>query len=171
MSYRELLAGCGNNRKKKITCELFPDEWSSLTTLDIDDAVGADVIHDLAVTPYPFDDNSFDEIHAYECIEHFGRQGDWKGFLEQFGEFYRILKPGGLFVATVPMWDSPWAWGDIGHTRVIPKESLIYLRRGEYEQLGKTAMTDYRRWLKCDFETLVVSETEHQMAFILKALK
>lgn len=172
MSYRELLLGCGNDRIKKISCELFQQEWASLTTLDVDAGVKPDVVHDLNVTPYPFEDNSFDEIHAYEVLEHIGRQGDWRAFFDQFGELYRILKPGGLLVGTVPMWDSPWAWGDPGHTRVIPKQAFIYLRREEYAlQIGKTAMADYRQWLKCDFETLVASETEHQMGFILKALK
>ena len=169
--YRELLVGCGNARKKNVSFEDIRSEWASLTTLDIDQGVKPDVVHDLSVLPLPFEDNSFNEIHAYEVLEHCGRQGDWKFFLDQFGEFWRILKPGGYFIATCPMWDSPWAWGDPGHTRVITKGSLIFLNREEYSQIGNTAMTDYRQWLKCDFETVAVQENEHQMAFVLKARK
>lgn len=171
VEYRELLIGCGNARKKVVTFDKIQKDWSNLTTLDIDPGVKPDVVHDLNNVTLPFPGNSFDEIHAYEVLEHCGRQGDWQFFIEQFNEFYRILKPGGYFVATCPMWDSPWAWGDPGHTRVITKNSLIFLNREEYNQIGKTAMTDYRPWLLCDFETLAVQETEHQLAFVLKARK
>lgn len=169
--YAELLVGCGNARKKAVSFDRIDKEFSNLTTLDIDPSTKADVVWDLNVLPLPFADNSFDEIHAYEVLEHCGRQGDWKFFLDQFGEFWRILKPGGYFIATCPMWDSPWAWGDPGHTRVITKNSLIFLNREEYQQIGDTAMTDYRPWLTCDFETIAVDEAEHRMAFVLRARK
>ena len=171
LEYRELLIGCGNARKKVVAFDKIDREWSNLTTLDVDQSCKPDVVHDLNVLPLPFLDNSFDELHAYEVLEHCGRQGDWKFFLDQFGEFYRILKPGAFLIATCPMWDSPWAWGDPGHTRVITKNSLIFLNREEYSQIGQTAMTDYRPWLKCDFETVAVQENEHQMAFVLRARK
>lgn len=167
----ELLIGCGNHRGKLLSFEGIPSTWTDLTTLDIDPGTGCDVVHDLNVMPYPFADESFDEIHAYEVLEHCGRQGDWQFFFAQFAEFYRLLKPKGYFVATVPMWDSPWAWGDPGHTRLIAKESLIFLNQKEYQQAGKTAMTDYRPWWKGDFETLAVQETEHRLAFVLQAVK
>jgi SAM-dependent methyltransferase len=171
MSYRELLLGCGNNREKRISVKDKPNEWQSLTTLDWDIDCKPDVRHDLNVLPYPFEDNEFDEIHAYQCLEHVGKQGDAWFFFSQFFEFWRILKPGGLFFAMVPMWDSPWGYGDPSHTRVIPKESLVFLDRNAYEQIGRTSMTDFRRIWKGDFETLHVEEGEHEMGFILKAKK
>jgi SAM-dependent methyltransferase len=167
----ELLIGCGSNLRKKVTFEGIASEWTKLTTLDCDPEVKPDVVHDLNVLPYPFDDGQFGEIHAYEVLEHCGRQGDWRFFFDQFAEFHRLLKPGGYFIGTVPMWDSPWAWGDPGHTRVITRGSLVFLNREEYSQLGKTAMTDYRPWLKCDFVTRAVTETEHMMGFVLQARK
>lgn len=167
----ELLIGCGNDRRKKISFKEISADWSDLVTLDVDAGVNPDVVHDLNVLPYPFADSTFGEIHAYECLEHCGRQGDWRFFLDQFGELWRILKPGGYLIATVPMWDSPWAWADPGHTRVIAKASLVFLNREEYTQVGTTAMTDYRPWLTCDFVTIAVTETEHNMAFVLQARK
>lgn len=167
---RALLIGAGNDRRRKVSWG-DSQAWDELVTLDIDPSTKPDVVHDLDVMPYPFADESFDEIHAYEVLEHTGTQGDWRFFLDQFAEFYRILKPGGFFVATVPMWDSPWAWGDPGHRRVITKGSLIFLDRSEYDQIGKTAMTDYRPWLRCDFEPIALKEDADMFGFVLQARK
>ena len=169
---RELLIGCGNNRSKKVRHGDISADWSNLTTLDMDPDTKPDVLHDLDVLPYPFDDNTFDEIHAYEVLEHCGKQGDWKGFFAQFTELHRILKPDGLLIATVPMWDSPWAWGDPGHTRVITSGTLAFLSQRFYEmEVGHTNATDYRHVYKGNFELAAINEGEHQMGFVLKAVK
>ena len=172
MSYRELLIGCGNDRRKAIRHGNIEQDWQNLTTLDIDPACKPDVVHDLNVLPYPFADDEFDEIHAYEVLEHFGRQGDWRGFFAQFSELHRILKPGGLLCATVPMWDSPWAWGDPGHTRIITKDTLAFLSQKCYgDAVGNGPLTDYRSVYTADFEPVASNESEHRFGFILKAIK
>jgi hypothetical protein len=169
---RELLLGCGNTRAKAVRHGDMSEQWSHLTTLDIDPECGADVIHDLNITPYPFPDNAFTEIHAYEVLEHFGRQGDWRSFFEQFSELYRILEPDGLLCATVPAWDSPWAWGDPGHVRVITEGTLAFLSQKVYAaEVGKGPLTDYRSVWKGDFELIAANNGEHRYGFILQAKK
>lgn len=168
---RELLIGCGNNRVKKVNGSWTAPNWENLTTLDIDPTTKPDVVHDLDVLPYPFDDNTFDEIHAYEVLEHCGRQGDWKFFFAQFHEFWRILKPDALLVATVPLYNNEWAWGDPGHTRVITPGSLIFLDQREYVQIGESSMTDYRPWWKGDFQIFAKIEKDPSFGFILRAIK
>ena len=168
----ELLLGCGNNLTKKIKFDGVPDDWTDLVTLDFDDSCGPDIVHDLNNIELPFSDDLFDEIHAYEVLEHLGKQGDWRFFFDQFQEFYRVLKPGGYFIGTVPMWDSEWAWGDPGHTRCLPACSFIFLSQDEYtNQVGKTAMTDYRSHYSADFELLGKSEEGDTLAFILRVKK
>lgn len=172
MSYRELLIGCGNSRSKRIKHGAAPHEWQALTTLDVDPSCSPDVAHDLNVFPYPFADGAFDEVHAYECLEHCGRQGDWQFFFAQFAELHRILKPDGLLCGTVPAWDSPWAWADPGHTRVLPKEAFYLLHRPLYDaEVGVTAITDYRAALGGSFTPLAFNESEHQLGFVLQAKK
>lgn len=166
----ELLIGAGNSRKKKI--HMDNTEWKKLVTLDYDPNTEVDVYHDLELFPYPFDDNLFDEIHAYEVLEHTGAQGDWGFFFDQFNEFHRILKPDGLFFASVPKWDSVWAFGDPSHKRVLSHASLTFLSQAEYkEQVGKTAMSDFRDIYKGDFSCVWYKYEGDNFYFILKAIK
>lgn len=164
----ELLIGCGNSRVKRLDKDRS-NEWKNLYTLDMDAACHPDIVWNIDNLPLPFDDEAFEEIHAYEVLEHSGKQGDWKFFFEQFAEFWRILKPGGYFYATVPMWDSEWAWGDPGHTRVITPGTLVFLSQKEYSnQIGRTNMTDYRSTWHHDFEIVGTQETNNQLCFVLK---
>lgn len=167
----ELLLGCGNRRDKRLTDEGLgiPVIWEELVTLDMNPKTGADVVHDLNDLPYPFDDGTFDEIHAYDVLEHCGRQGDWRFFFDQFAEIWRILKPDGVFCAICPVWNSVWTWGDPGHTRVISEGSIAFLSQSHTaKQIGTTSMTDYRFYWKRDFEVLATSKKGHNFAFVLR---
>ena len=167
----ELLIGCGNSRDKRLKPRAN-DSWTELVTMDHDPQCGADVIHDLEDLPWPFADNSFDEVHAYEVLEHLGRQGDYRAFFAHFGEIYRILKPAGILAATCPSWKSIWAWGDPSHTRIISQASLVFLSQAEYQkQIGKTAMTDFRWLWKGDFEAIHIADNGEQFTFGLMAHK
>ena len=168
---KQLLIGCGNSRRKKLTLDDTWD-WSDLTTLDHDPNCGADVAHDLESLPWPFADDTFDEVHAYEVLEHLGKQGDYTAFFAHFAEIYRVLKPGGTLMATVPAWDSVWAWADPSHTRVIAPESLVFLDRTQYaRQIGKTAMTDFRWLWHGDFEPVAAERVDECFKFALTAHK
>ena len=150
----ELLLGAGASRQKRLV-DGGRQEWSALVTLDINPDHKPDVVWDLNNRPLPFDDNTFDEIHAYEVMEHLGKQGDWRSFFDEWSEWWRILKPEGVFLGTSPYWAGSWAWGDPGHTRIISAECLTFLSQEEYKnQVGKTPMTDYRFVYKADFDPI-----------------
>lgn len=167
----ELLVGCGNSRRKKLSVTEHAD-WQELVTIDHDPNCGADIQHDLDVTPWPIESNTFDEVHAYEVLEHLGRQGDYKSFFRHFAEIYRVLKDGGVLVATCPMWNDKWAWGDPSHTRIVSRQSIIFLDQTEYtRQVGKTSMTDFRWLWKGDFEPIAAEEDNGSFKFALKAHK
>lgn len=165
----ELLLGCGSSRIKKLHQQGRPD-WAGLVAIDIEARHNPDVVHDINL-PLPFDADSADEIHAYEVLEHCGSQGDYKFFFNQWSDFWRVLKPNGVFLGTVPRPTSVWAWGDPSHTRVIPKESFIFLSQPNYAQVGKTAMSDFRSIYKADFDVIHLHEHADVLEFALRAIK
>lgn len=171
MTFRSLLIGCGSRREKIVS----PDDtraFRGLVTLDINPDHNPDIVHDLLDLPLPFDDETFDEIHAYEVLEHTGSQGDYKFFFAQFSDFWRVLKPKGFLCASVPRRDSVWAWGDPSHTRIIQLETLSFLHQPKYTaEIGLTAMSDFRHIYKADFDLVRATYTPHTTEFILQAIK
>jgi len=166
----ELLLGCGNKRVK-IMSPLGANDWTRLVTLDIDPNCKPDVLADIELG-LPFADNTFKEIHAYDVLEHFGRQGDYRAFFKHFADIYRVLTPYGFLCGITPRYNGRWAWNDPGHTRIISPFNLQYLNQATYDdQVGKTPMTDYRWLWKGDLR-LVYSKNEGEShTWILQAYK
>jgi ubiquinone/menaquinone biosynthesis C-methylase UbiE len=91
----------------------------------------------------PFADHTFDKIICSEVLEHIP---DYQGALQ---EIDRVLKPGGLFCASVPRrWPEKICWAlsdeyyqvEGGHLRIFRGRQL----RREIEQLGFAHY--YRHW-------------------------
>jgi SAM-dependent methyltransferase len=199
-TYRELLIGCGHKRDKRIDPRRFgairgTEEWDTtdqvrvgpkswhgvVECLDVNPAVNPTMVWDLAKMPWcrrgdltlePIADDTYDEVHAYEVLEHLGQQGDYATFFAHFSEIWRILKPGGYLAATVPSRFDQWLWGDPGHTRVILPCTLVFLSQPVYdEQAGKTPMSDYRGLYRADFDILNSYDDQHTHQFVLQAVK
>lgn len=167
----DILLGAGSKHDKRIRTPRGPD-FIDLITVDINDDHNIDVVHDLNQHPWPFADDVAEEVHAYELMEHLGRQGDFAGFFRDWAEIWRILKPGGLFCGTSPMSSSPWAWGDPGHTRIISQECLVFLTQPEYvKQVGVTPMTDYRFCYEADFDVVFTQDQGGTHVYVLQAVK
>jgi SAM-dependent methyltransferase len=173
-----LILGAGHSQIRHIAvgkdqvAGTFPEH---AVKLDINPRCEPDVLFDLerlSDDQLPFEDHTFTEIHAYEVLEHFGRQGDFRGFFRQFYEFWRVLEPDGFFCGSVPLPDSVWAWGDPGHVRVLPLEVFTFLDQTQCEnQLGNTTMTDYREWWNGDFRPVWQEKQNGTQMFALQAIK
>ena len=169
---RQLLIGSGNSRARNIRPTRTDAGFEELTTLDVDPRCHPDVLWDLNVVPLPFEDSAFDEIHAYEVLEHIGRQGDWRGFFAEFSEYWRILAPNGYLVGSCPAYGDAWVWGDPGHTRLISPQSFTFLDQSEYsKQIGKGSMTDYRVVYQADFNLAMQQQKDGVLYFALQAVK
>lgn len=188
MSYKNLLIGCGHARDKRLEPALFhekanateiarqwrkPRQWQGeLTTLDYESPCNPDIVWNLNTVPWPVHANMYDEVHAYEVLEHLGSLGDYHAFFETFSEIWRILKPGGYLCATVPSRKSIWLLGDPGHTRAILQCTLVFLNQQHYiDQHGITAMSDYRKVYRADFEVVWTHDNDETHMFVLRAVK
>jgi len=170
MKQKCLMLGAGSAPpKRKLTDPQFSasEEETEWVTLDIMERNKPDILFDLnwiertdmtvathglrdgyLCNQIPVPDETFDEIHAYEVMEHYGKQGDWEGFFQGMKELWRILKPGGMLIGTVPKYTSEWAWGDPGHTRVITKGTLSFLMKASYENKSSNEpRTDYQDYV------------------------
>ena len=64
----------------------------------------ADIIHDLGVFPYPFQNDEFDEVLCRHVVEHLP---DVLGFIN---ELHRVTRPGGILRIVTPHYSNPdWA--------------------------------------------------------------
>ncbi|MEP5765460.1 MAG: class I SAM-dependent methyltransferase [Halieaceae bacterium] len=106
----------------------------------------------------PFADDSFDKVICSEVLEHIP---DYRAAL---AEIDRVLKPGGLFCASVPRrWPERICWAFSKAYHQVPGGHLRIFRGGELRlQIEDLGMRQYHRhwahalhvpfwWLKCLF--------------------
>ncbi len=113
--------GCGKTRlPQSIGVDLVPIEGF------------VDVVHNLDVTPYPFDSNYADEIHMYHVLEHLHDP------LHKVEELHRILKPKGVLYLRVPHFSSMGAFTDITHVRPFGYLSFDCFQKADYQHFYTT---------------------------------
>jgi SAM-dependent methyltransferase len=81
---RRLNLGCGQFRKE------------GFLNVDADPSAEPDVLVDLDLFPYPFEDRAFELIEADHVLEHLADP------FAVMAELHRILQPGGILVIRVP---------------------------------------------------------------------
>lgn len=96
-----------------------------------------DIVHDLNKIPYPFKDDSADEIMAKAVCEHLN---DMEAFMN---ECHRILKKEGKLIVTVPHYNSAVAY-EIDHK--------IFFKKGWYKiftekDFGSLQAATKKRWV------------------------
>lgn len=102
MEPKKLIIGCGTKSEK------------GATNLDMVQMPGVDVQHNLDVFPYPFDDNTFDEVNARDVLEHVDN------LVGVMNEIWRIMKPGATLWIRGPHGAYPeQVWRDPTHRRAF----------------------------------------------------
>lgn len=85
---------------------------------------GVDVVHDLEIFPYPFENNSFDEVYARHVIEHVASVSRF------MDELHRISKPGATIYINTPHYSYSNSWRDPTHRWHFSAYSFEYFTVG-----------------------------------------
>jgi SAM-dependent methyltransferase len=88
--------------------------------LDVAAAVRADVKHDLNRVPWPFPDNQFSEVLAYDVIEH------CTDVIALMNEIHRVCSGSAVFRITVPHFSCANAFTDPTHRHCFGWSSFEY---------------------------------------------
>ena len=136
----KLNLGCGYNIKE------------GYVNVDIDLHKGVDFLWDLENFPYPWDDDSVDEIRMEHILEHLGQTTDQ--YYRIIIELYRICKNGAEIYITVPHCRHIHFLSDPSHVRPITQDGLDLLSKKNCQQFReqKASNTPLAEYLNVDFE-------------------
>ena len=120
--------------------------------VDIAPISGVDIVFDIQTYPWPFEDNSVDEVYCSHYMEHIPHDiknpnDNRDGFIQFMDELYRILKVGGKVNITVPYYTSMRAFQDPTHQRFMCEASFYYVNK-QWRELNK--LLHYN--MNCDFD-------------------
>jgi len=108
----KLNLGCG---EKKI---------AGFTGVDKIRTEATDIVHDLDSYPYPFPNNSADEILMDNVLEHLSDT------IRTMEEIWRICRPGAVVKINVPYFKSNSAFTDPTHKHFFTENSFKYFQAG-----------------------------------------
>lgn len=138
---------CGDNKKE------------GFTGVDITQTSSTDVVWDLMKFPWPWVDESVDEIHCSHFVEHLPMvEVEGKDlFFKFFDECHRILKPEGTMTVIVPNARCNRAFQDPTHRRFIVAETFLYLSK-EWRDLNKLSHYNVQCDFSCNVDPIVPQE-------------
>ena len=113
---RRLLLGCGH------------DVRPGWLNLDLAALPGLDVVHDLDVMPWPFDDGAFDEVECLDILEHLRELPD------AMRELHRITAPGARVHIQGPHFTSSTWPTDPTHRRAFAINTFEFFARGSMHE-------------------------------------
>ncbi len=118
-----------------------------------------DMLVDLEKFPWPFDDNSADEVMFNHSLEHMG--ADVQVFLGIIKEVYRICKPGARVVVNVPHPRHDDFINDPTHVRAVTPQMLRLFSKklNQYWISVGDARTSFALYLNVDFELVTCGFT------------
>lgn len=141
----------GGNLKLDLGCG--KNKLAGFTGVDRIAFEGVDLVHDLRVLPWPFEDDSVEEVHSSHFVEHLEQQER----VYFFNELYRVLKPGASARIITPHWSHERAYGDPTHKwPAIGSWFYFYLQKSWREINGPHAdSANNEIGYSCDFDYVI----------------
>lgn len=118
--------GCGENKQP------------GFLGIDYRPLAGVDIVHDIEVFPYPLPDECATTIVASHILEHVNPHKG--GFIKVMNELWRLLKPGGQLILSVPYAGSASYYQDPTHCL---KENSEVLTRNGFKKIKDVSIGEY----------------------------
>lgn len=134
---KKLNIGCGKDIKK------------GYVNLDSIKLPGVDVVQDLNKYPWPFKEDTFEEIKCDNVLEHLD------SIIQPMEEIWRISKNKGMVIIDVPIFPSIWAMTDPTHKQFFtymtfnyfrPEDSLNYYSKARFNILKRKIIFHKLLW-------------------------
>lgn len=117
------------------------DGWE---TMDMSPAYHPDFQHDMTSFPWPFPDDTFDELRCWHVMEHMNpvtMHIDWENKSVEYvntriavmNEMWRILKPDGMVNIEVPIFPYWQAIADPTHVAMFVPQTFWYFTKDEHD--------------------------------------
>jgi len=132
--------GCGHRKQ------------AGYLNVDLSPACEPDLVLDMETLPWPWADDSVDEVLFNHSLEHAGAQTSV--FLGIIRELYRVCRPGAVVLINVPHPRHDFFLDDPTHVRAITPQSLALFDRqlnDEWKRTGSSAATPLAHYLGVDF--------------------
>ncbi len=124
--------------KLNLGCGQFP--LHEYVNLDFIVLPGVDIVHDLNVYPYPFNDNEFDEVRCFHVLEHLN------DIIAPLEEIWRITKSGGIVSIEVPSFPGVGAIVDPTHKQFYTYGTFDYFsKESQFKYYSKAKFLIERR--------------------------
>ena len=131
--------GCGHHKLPGfINVDMFPES-------------NPDFVCDLEVLPWPWEDNSIDEVLFNHSLEHMGQNA--RVFLGMMKELYRVAKDNAVIQINVPHPRHDHFINDPTHVRIITPElfNLFNRKLNDEWQKARISNSPYAHYLGVDF--------------------
>ena len=130
--------------KGNFGCGLKP--LKGYVNLDFVKRSGVNVVHNLEEFPYPFENDTFDEIFMDNVLEHL------EDTIKVVEELYRICKPNAIIKIIVPHYSSCMAFSHITHKRFFGSGSFNNFDGDNWERysnINLKVLENKLIWLGC----------------------
>jgi SAM-dependent methyltransferase len=125
--------------------------------VDLTPATKPDVVHDLDVTPWPFPDDRFREVRAFDVLEHLGN------LVRVMEEIHRVCADGAVVKITVPHYSCANAFTDPTHRHYFSAASFNYFT-GDNEFDFYTDRRFRKQVARIVFHPTLLNKVVHRLA-------
>lgn len=113
-------------------------------------------VHDMEMFPYPFEDDSVEEMILFNILEHLSDT------IRVMEELWRISRKGARLHISVPYYNSAGAFQDPTHKRFFTENTFDY-----FTESGTTPLSHFNYYTKARFKIIQIKADQRKIFCLL----